>query len=458
MHACKKAALAQQLTALIVLSLSPLLSQLLEILLKPCHECTDFQVTVLQQLGLVLGLQNYTRPAQPPPLPPDTGISPPPMAPNAPPSPPNPPEYPSPSPPGINVTANYSMGAEFIFITNRTMGYNCSHPYDNVDKISYDPGQPQAPMSLMGQNRPNRYSIFNAWPRHVCPLDDDADGLRYLYPECEELLDCETLGGAEKPPEINATTFGCPRFVPADNAYSILDYYTPTAQRNWSNLTWDPMVGGRALPSTPCIAPYRTELGRTGFYRVILLFWHALLPWVLVLFIAKIICRLCLRMPWMTRTRKRNEKLQRTAAKRKAEVRRMTEGGQEFAVKRAARVTGQGDAATATIERIRDSATGEDTQAKKADAAGKLLNKMGKRPGSASGSAKVAPDPNSSAPAPEPLAITHKAPEAAPAAASSSSDGAALGTLRTNLGAPAGAPSFAEQMRQLTKEAEGKTE
>jgi len=136
----------------------------------------------------------------------------------------------------------------------------------------------------------------------------------------------------------------------------------------------------------------------------------------------------------------------------------MTEGGQEFAVKRAARVTGQGDAATATIERIRDSATGEDTQAKKADAAGKLLNKMGKRPGSASGSAKVAPDPNSSAPAPEPLAITHKAPEAAPAAASSSSDGAALGTLRTNLGAPAGAPSFAEQMRQLTKEAEGKTE
>ena len=78
------------------------------------------------------------------------------------------------------------------------------------------------------------------------------------------------------------------------------------------------------------------------------------LPPIFLLVVFKIICRLCLRMPWMARTRKRNAKLQRTAAKRKAEVRRMTEGGQEFAVKRAAKATGQGDAASSVIERIHD--------------------------------------------------------------------------------------------------------
>lgn len=238
----------------------------------------------------------------------------------------------------------------------------------------------------MNQARPTRYSIYNGFPRLTCPTDDDADGLRFLYPECDELLPCEFYGGAERPPGENDTQIGCNRFSPAHGEYSIDLFYGPRQWANWSdpNQTkpWVPLELGRALPPTPCIKPFSTELGRSGLYRVILLFYHAMLPPIVLLVALKALCRLCLRMPWMARTRKRNEKLQRTAAKRKAEVRRMTEGGQEFAVKRAARITGQVDAAAGVVQQLQSN---DASKQKKSETANALRGKLGKN--------KVGPEP-----------------------------------------------------------------
>ena len=176
---------------------------------------------------------------------------------------------------------------------------------------------------------------------------------------------------------VNASE--CARYmtttVAADEQYSILDYYVPLegaddggnasdaagratpTPRPPGNATWAALPAGRALPATPCVQEYKTALGKHGAFRVAVLTYREVLPPLLLLILAKLICRLCLRMPWMRATRKRNERLQRTAIKRQAEVRRMTEGGQEFAVKRAAKATGKGEAAKGVIQAIKVHAT-----------------------------------------------------------------------------------------------------
>ena len=74
-------------------------------------------------------------------------------------------------------------------------------------------------------NQPLPEGLYNGWPRQTCPTMDDADGLRFLYPECDELLPCEMRGGREHRTEVNQSWGpGCRRFIPADNHYSIVDY------------------------------------------------------------------------------------------------------------------------------------------------------------------------------------------------------------------------------------------
>ena len=122
---------------------------------------------------------------------------------------------------------------------------------------------------------------------------------------------------------------------PGEN-YSIIDYYT---HANWTGPEYE-WIGplGRALPAVECGEPFKTALGKVGIFRVLLLVYHAVLPPLFFLIG---------RSPPLPADAlhgahaQANQKLQRTAAKRKAEVRRMTEGGQEFAVKRAAKSTGQ---------------------------------------------------------------------------------------------------------------------
>ena len=102
--------------------------------------------------------------------------------------------------------------------------------------------------------------------------------------------------------------------------YSIVDYYVPTPSNNWSdpNFTWYEKGLGRALPDITCAR--NLVLGHNGRYKLILLFTKAILPPLVVIFCLKMISILILYMPCMRTIRKRNEKLIRTAEKRKAEV------------------------------------------------------------------------------------------------------------------------------------------
>jgi len=258
----------------------------------------------------------------------------------------------------------------------RLMGYNCSEPLETVSIFDTSPGAPAMVPGVMNQPKPS--GLFDAWPRQLCPTDDDADGLRFLYPECDELLTCETVGGGELlRPELNQSWGpGCHRYVPTHTGYNIVDYYVPRPGNNWSNLTWSSLPFGRALPSIDCVVQFRTSWGKLGVWRLLLIFYRAVFPPIFFLCILKAICLLLLRAPFMRETRLRNEKLQRTALKRKAEVRRMSEGGQEYAVKRAAKETGQMGASKEVMQQIQQSTTHNAVKAKRIDVADRLKSQI----------------------------------------------------------------------------------
>ena len=87
-------------------------------------------------------------------------------------------------------SANGTLVADYLYVTNRSLGYNCSDPLRNVEPhYPASAGAPPVPPSALTQ------ATYNTYPRYTCPTDDDADGLRLLYPVCDELLDCETPGG-----------------------------------------------------------------------------------------------------------------------------------------------------------------------------------------------------------------------------------------------------------------------
>ena len=92
-----------------------------------------------------------------------------------------------------------SLGA--FYSTDRSVGYNCSQPLRGVVRER----TPTAASLMMRTTR-------RASPRITCPTDDDADGLRYLYPECDQLTQCETL--------VNRT--GCQTYV---GTYTYKDAY-----------------------------------------------------------------------------------------------------------------------------------------------------------------------------------------------------------------------------------------
>ena len=374
--------------------------------LAPCNSCADFRAVVARQLGTVLGLQALQ--TYPPPLPQLGVLNGSSSNTNAtssstldPPSPPI-----SPVPAGVP-----------HFRTNRSYGYNCSHPTSYVEPL-YLSGVPAAP-SIMGQPIPN--GLYSAWPRITCPSDDDADGLRFLYPECDELLPCEVAGGAEI---IEGNETGCARYMPTDRGYSIDDHYRPLGyivepwilttsavctQYNGTNGTiednctqvlnsypppappppgnatnvptpggnWSALPSGRALPPTPCLRDFKTAWGKLGLFRLFSEYYRAVLPPIFSICLIKLLCVLALRLPFMNETRKRNERLQRTALKRKAEVRRMTEGGQEFAVKRAARGSLVDSSLTQeVVKEIRQSASYSAVTTKKIEAGNKLLTNI----------------------------------------------------------------------------------
>lgn len=426
--------------------------RIIESVLAPCHDCSDFHLTLMTQLGMVLGLQTYTKPPDPPEC---DGCD----AVNA-------------SDSAITTLNNASSSNTTIFATNRSAGYNCSHPLQAVGRVdSTTPGAPAVQDSLMGQPRPAAFSLKGGWPRLVCPTADDADGLRYLYPECDELLGCETAGGANVEPGVNQTAEGvaCSRFTPhPEKPYSIIDYYAPLPASNWSNpnasdggvTPWEPSPLGRVLPDPVCVRTAQVQpIVTVGAFRMCFSFAQSLFGPLVFLLIAKIASYFCLYMPWMKKVRKRNEKLQRTLAKRRAEVRRMTEGGQEFVVKRVSKATGRVEVAqTALTELTMKAAKKEEgsQKAKKKEAGAKFLTKMKKEDGTSfKGSAADGAGVGAQ------LAITDQSsgvPAGESEAQAQAPSMAIVTAGASGPGAEGGSSGFAQEMRQLSAAAEAEDE
>jgi len=299
-------------------------------LFAPCWDCNDFHAVTVQRLGQVLGL--------------------------------------------TNVKAHTNVTDE-LFVTNRSYGYNCSVPLQNVARYDAATDGAIAP-SVM------RASTYQASPRYLCPTDDDADALRVLYPTCDELLPCETAGGGENygyAPAVNLSD-PCNRYM---GPYSPADATASNANFTAANgYVWKPAPHGRYVGAVDCIEPFISGwLGYRAPFRVGALIIRALLfPFVIVVFV-KLLSALLLCMPFMKSIRKRNEKLQRTAARRKAEVRRMTEGGQQFAVKRQAQ--SEGASAVSAIEKLREVNLRAQAERDK-EAVTRLLNKLSVEPTPAS--------------------------------------------------------------------------
>jgi len=309
-----------------------------ESLFLPCIDCDDFHATITRHVGVALGLH-----------PADAAVA--------------------------RASANASNAS--LYSTNRSLGYNCSHPLQNVAPFYAGAGVALPPSAVSQRT-------FHGYPRYVCPTDDDADALRVLYPECDELLGCETLGGGEDYSFLLTNESGggpdaCSRWMgpysPVDALDSALSFTNEGT--NSTNYTWQPAPLGRYVASPVCVQPFITDwLGLTGPFRFALLLYKALVfPIIFVIFL-KILSFCCLMAPWMHKTRRRNERLQRIANKRKAEVRRMTEGGQAFAVKQVSKKLGE--QSKEVISRLKALSDIQQETTKQATAANALLAKLGK--------------------------------------------------------------------------------
>lgn len=314
-----------------------------EAIFRPCWECDDLEAVFAKQIGAVLGLSTETPSAQ----------------------------------------GNF-------FQTDQSIGYNCSEPLHGVTKVD-----PPTAASLM------RQETRRASPRLRCPTADDADGLRYLYPECDMKTECEAT--------INST--GCDIFTgfySCENAFGCTDdsysYSYGDDSGSYGDATDSSVSDARRLSeatATPTPTPTPTpeaeegtpayymsmrapewtrpvphvrctsfgEYDSTSTFRTVLLAIQLLMLQVLVIVGLKYMSKGCLRLPCLRETRKRNVKLQEMANLRKAEVRRMGEKGQNFIVKQAAKQTGlvTADEAVKMLTRVKDGQQGsalQDTTAK----------------------------------------------------------------------------------------------
>ena len=144
----------------------------------------------------------------------------------------------------VNVTEN-------VFLTNRTDGYNCSERFQGVGRIST--AQVYATTTAMDQ------ATYHQYPRSICPHPTDADGLRFLYPDCDELLGCEVLGGGENFDYLVSTNGtgpdACTRWMGPLSAADATDKF-----QNFSGpeYMYTPAPRGRLIADEVCAEPFTT--------------------------------------------------------------------------------------------------------------------------------------------------------------------------------------------------------
>jgi len=170
------------------------------------------------------------------------------------------------------------------------------------------------------------------------------------------LLGCEVLGGGENFDYLVSTNGtgpdACTRWMGPLSAADATDKF-----QNFSGpeYMYTPAPRGRLIADEVCAEPFTTDFfGRVGFPRLLLAMYKSLLFPILLTLTFKILASLCLRGPCMKQVRQRNEKLQRAAAKRKGEVRRLHDKGNEFVVKRL--VKKEGGSAEEALNKLKEMA------------------------------------------------------------------------------------------------------
>lgn len=116
----------------------------------------------------------------------------------------------------------------------------------------------------------------------------------------------------------------------AGNPYVAADYYTYSLTEVDEELE----RGGRLVGPPRCHGTGDFE--HTGVYRALILLLQTLLVPICAVLGVKLLAIIIRGMPGLRQVRSRNRALRRTAILRKAEVRRMSEGGQKYIVKRLA--------------------------------------------------------------------------------------------------------------------------
>ena len=326
-------------------------------LVRPCYECDDLDVALAQAAGAALGLsRNRTAAA-----------------------------------PHFRSSDGKPAGAA---------GYNCSHPLRGVAAVDGD----AAAAAAFGGNgstptlltRASRRALCAAAaadaaanatadcssPRRACPSDDDADGLRALYPECVRATGCER--GASYDATTAHLEAACAAPYGGDYTAEWAYNRSTTAGYDWQtgygaagDGSYAPPAGGRALPAASCLG--YAEFGHTGLFRALLLGAnYVVLPFVALL-VLRLLAMCLLRLPCLKETRQRNKRLQRTAATRKAEIRRMNARGAELIIKQQARRT-HVDASEA-VQAFKLSAVRPPAEVNAADAGQRLKTKLAARKG-----------------------------------------------------------------------------
>lgn len=118
--------------------------------------------------------------------------------------------------------------------------------------------------------------------------------------------------------------------IDAGQVYAAADYYAYGLMEVDEELR----EGGRVLPSPRCHGT--GDLEHTGLYRGLQLLVQRMAIPLLIILLAKLLAMAVRATPCLKDVRKHHLHMQRTGALRKAEVRRMSEGGVHFMVKRVA--------------------------------------------------------------------------------------------------------------------------
>ena len=266
-----------------------------------CFSCHDFSALISQRVGIVLGLSSL-RPSDP------------------------------------NASSIFMYGTSPYTEENR---YDCSDPLRGVVRLdaAVPPGYSLMSQPTRVSNNLGEWALGNLTTLR-CPTEDDAAGMRVLYPECDEFLACQQEVSGSPATSVS----GCAIYT---GNYSIgyADLYGNVTLGSDSGL----LVNGSILPPPNCVGSL--DLESTGLFRLLFLFVQATLVPVGCIVALYCLSNCILHSPLMRDTREEIKSLERTGEVRRAQVRRLTDHGKEYIAKRLAKQKASSDEVAASVLR-----------------------------------------------------------------------------------------------------------